>query len=59
MKYIYICLCVYCRTYGKSQIQHIFPLPNGGLLKLTVAEYLVIINNYFTLISYLTLSYIL
>ena len=29
------------RTYGKSLIQHFFPLPNGGALKLTVAEYLV------------------
>jgi carboxyl-terminal processing protease len=29
------------RTFGKSQIQHFFPLPNGGALKLTVAEYLV------------------
>lgn len=29
------------RTYGKPLIQHFFPLPNGGALKLTVAEYLV------------------
>lgn len=28
------------RTYGKSRIQHVFPLPDGGALKLTVAEYL-------------------
>jgi hypothetical protein len=26
------------RTFGKSLIQHIFPLPDGGALKLTVAE---------------------
>lgn len=28
------------RTFGKSLIQHLFPLPDGGALKLTVAEYL-------------------
>jgi len=28
------------RTYGKSLIQHFFPLPDGGALKLTIAEYL-------------------
>ena len=28
------------RSYGKSLIQHFFPLPNGGAVKLTVAEYL-------------------
>jgi len=28
------------RTYGKGLIQHTFPMPDGGGLKLTVAEYL-------------------
>jgi C-terminal processing protease CtpA/Prc len=28
------------RTFGKSLIQHLFSLPDGGVLKLTVAEYL-------------------
>jgi hypothetical protein len=28
------------RTFGKSLIQHLYPLPDGGALKLTVAEYL-------------------
>ena len=27
-------------TYGKSLIQRIFPMPNGGALKLTIGEYL-------------------
>jgi hypothetical protein len=28
------------RTYGKGLIQHTFPMPDGGGLRLTVAEYL-------------------
>lgn len=28
------------RTYGKGLIQHNFPMPDGGCLRLTVAEYL-------------------
>ena len=28
------------RTFGKGLIQHTFPLPDGGGLRLTVAEYL-------------------
>lgn len=28
------------KTYGKGLIQHSFPLPDGGALRLTVAEYL-------------------
>jgi len=28
------------RTYGKGLIQHLFPLPDGGVMKLTVGEYL-------------------
>ncbi|GKZ00970.1 hypothetical protein MPSEU_001048500 [Mayamaea pseudoterrestris] len=28
------------KTYGKGLIQHTFPMPDGGALKLTVAEYL-------------------
>ena len=27
-------------TYGKSLVQRVFPLPNGGALKLTIGEYL-------------------
>eukprot|EP01041_Mallomonas_annulata_P001856 gene1856-3602_t len=27
-------------TYGKGMIQHLFPLPDGGVLKLTTGEYL-------------------
>lgn len=33
-------LSVGTRSYGKALIQHFFDLPNGGSLKLTVAEYL-------------------
>ena len=28
------------KTFGKGLIQHMFPTPDGGALKLTVAEYL-------------------
>lgn len=28
------------KTYGKGLIQHTFPMPDGGGLRLTVAEYL-------------------
>ena len=28
------------KTFGKGLIQHMFPMPDGGALKLTVAEYL-------------------
>mmetsp|Transcript_12382 Transcript_12382/g.27048 ORF Transcript_12382/g.27048 Transcript_12382/m.27048 type:complete len:653 (+) Transcript_12382:20-1978(+) len=33
-------LIVGTQTFGKGLIQHIFPLPDGGALKLTVGEYL-------------------
>ena len=29
-----------CKTYGKGLIQHTFPMPDGGGLRITVAEYL-------------------
>eukprot|EP00607_Mallomonas_marina_P011051 CAMPEP_0182423784 /NCGR_PEP_ID=MMETSP1167-20130531/9865_1 /TAXON_ID=2988 /ORGANISM="Mallomonas Sp, Strain CCMP3275" /LENGTH=496 /DNA_ID=CAMNT_0024603059 /DNA_START=284 /DNA_END=1774 /DNA_ORIENTATION=+ len=28
------------RTFGKGLIQHLFPLPDGGVMKLTIGEYL-------------------
>ena len=28
------------QTYGKGVIQRVYPLPNGGALKLTIGEYL-------------------
>ena len=39
------------KTYGKGLIQHTFPMPDGGGLRLTVAEYLTLALHHVTTVG--------